>query len=53
MNRSINAFYDRKSNVYDTIIDSTLSAKEIYAPQVDITEMNEEIKDMALAPWKF
>jgi hypothetical protein len=32
MNRSINAFYDRKSNVYESIIDSTLTQRDQYTP---------------------
>jgi hypothetical protein len=53
MNRSIDAFYDRKSEVFENIVSSSLQKWDEYAPQVDITEMTEETKDMALAPWVF
>lgn len=53
MNRSIDAFYDRKSEVYETIICSALQKRDDYSPQVDITEMPESIKDLALGPWNF
>lgn len=53
MNRSIDAFYDRKFDVYNRIIESTLAARNKYAPQADITEMTDEIIDLALKPWIF
>ena len=53
MNRSIDAFYDRKSEVFETIVSSALQKRDEYTPQVDITEMTDEIIEMALAPWIF
>ena len=32
MSRGIDAFYDRKSDVYEAIVDSTLTSREEYTP---------------------
>jgi hypothetical protein len=53
MHRGIDAFYDRKMNVHNEIVNSCLSKRDEYWPQPDITEINEEIKEMTVAPWIF
>lgn len=53
MNRSLDAFYDRKNEVFDAISVSSLQNTQDFIPNVDISEMTEELKEIAMAPWHF
>lgn len=53
MHKGIDAYYDRKIDVHRDIVNSAVARRDDYTPQADITEINEEIRDLALAPWIF
>ena len=53
MHRSIEAFYERKINVHNDIVHSTISKRDEYWPQADLTEITDEIKELSVAPWIF
>ncbi|CDW79829.1 hect domain and rcc1-like domain-containing protein [Stylonychia lemnae] len=53
LTRSIDAFYDRKTEVYQNLVLAQVAKRDIHTPEVDISEISEEIKDLALAPWLF
>jgi hypothetical protein len=53
MHRSIEAFYDRKINVHNDIVHSTISKRDAYWPQADLSEITDEIKQLAVSPWIF
>ncbi len=53
MHRSIEAFYERKINVHNDIVHSTISKRDAYWPQADLSEITDEIKQLAVSPWIF
>ena len=53
MHKSVEAYYDRKTNIHNDIVYSALSRRDENWPQADVTEVNDEIKELALAPWLF
>jgi hypothetical protein len=53
MHRSIEAFYDRKISVHNDIVHSINSKRDEYWPVADTSEITDEIKEMAVAPWIF
>lgn len=53
MNRSIDAFYNRKTRLYHDIVSNIVSNRDNLCPQIDINEMTEDLRDLALSPWIF
>jgi hypothetical protein len=53
MHRSIEAFYDRKTNIHNDIVHSAVSKRDEFWPMADTNEVTDEIKELAIAPWIF
>eukprot|EP00347_Sterkiella_histriomuscorum_P020695 403336831 len=53
MNKSVDSFYNRKTRLYHDIVRSSMTSKDQLCPQVDMNELPDNLKDLALSPWLF